>query len=314
MIIENRKPILIKRIFVGMIVLIFILVVGFSVWYFFIKANKVAIPGSNTDSFSNTISSNEESAAKKTEKKTLPEIEAENKFMSDKGECKKKFMGLENMTSEEIDKLQASIVDINVTNAKYYYTCQAIKNGNSKYCDAVKVDGSSYDFCQKGLVIYSEMIFPALRSNSCDQQISAACAKSGVTDCENVCQGLISNNSDACNQLKDIDGSPDKSTCLAINNKEIKACSSLKTADDQQTCNEMYYFIRAAKDNDPSLLNSIEDINGRAIFELYFNKNYRCEKLLVGFGDNACDRKYNYDYLQTLKSTATNSQVNNDNK
>ncbi|TRZ52251.1 hypothetical protein D4R99_03105 [bacterium] len=311
MIIIDRKKIIIKKIVIGVIVLLVLLAVGFAVWRFFIKAKKTATPASETASVSNTVSPNETNGTSNTGSPP-PQVQAENQFRLDLGECIKKFTGLENMTSQEVDKLKSDIVSINITKARDYYVCQAVKNDDSKYCDAVKADGESYTFCQNEYLQVSGMMFPALKSNSCDQQIIDVCKRTGGADCDIICQGLYLGNVDECNKLKD--GNPLKGACLAINQKDTSPCSALKSADDQGICQEEYYFIRAAKENNSSLLDSIENISERTIVKLFFDKNYRCEKILAGFGENACNKKYNIDYLQTLKNSAEASQGNDKNK
>lgn len=312
MIIIDRKAIIIKKIVIGTMVLIVLLAAGFAVWYFSKKANKPANLVDPTASVSNTVSLDQQMNNANNNGSPQPHVEAENKFKQERGECIKKFTGLENMNTEDVDKLKADMVNMDIMKARDYYTCQAVKNDDSKYCDAVKADGESYAFCQNEYLQVSGMMFPALKSNSCDQQIIDVCKRTGGAGCDIICQGLYLGNVDECNKLKD--GNPLKGACLAINQKDTSPCSALKSVDDQGICQEEYYFIRAAKENNPTLLDSIENISERTIVKLFFDKNYRCEKILAGFGENACNKKYNIDYLQTLKNAATGSQGNNENK
>lgn len=309
MIIIDREAAIKRKIIIGVIALVVLVAAGFAVWYFFIKTNKSAAPTNETPSATEGASPDETNGTVKTED-LLPEIEAENKFKQDRGECLKKFMGLENLTPEGIDKLQADIVGMGSTKTRDYYACRAIKNNDSTYCDVVNANKDDFNFCQSEFALFSGMLFPALKSNSCDQQMISACAKTGSPDCENVCQGYVLNNSEACNNLKDGIGSPLKSTCIAINNKDISVCSALKEVDDQKSCQEIYYFTTAAKENNLSGINNIDDPSFLVIANLYFNKNYNCEKLLAGFGDDACNNKYNSDYLQEQINSAKSSQGN----
>jgi hypothetical protein len=312
MIIEDRKPILIKRIAIGAAVVIVLLAIGFAGRLFFIKTDKTATPASETADFSNTISPNGTNGTEKKEGVQMSDFEIENKFKQELDGCINKFAGLDNMKTEEVEKLKVDIVSMNKMKARDYYVCQAVKNNDSKYCDALKDDGENYVFCQNEYTQVSGMKFPALKSNSCDQQIIDACRRSGSTDCEIICQGLFLGKIDECNKLKD--GNPLKSACLAISQKDISLCSSLKNKDDQGICQEGFYFVRAARENNPSLLDSIENLAERSIIMLYFDKNYRCEKILNGFGENACNIKYNNDYLQAMKKSLGGSQGNNEKK
>jgi hypothetical protein len=310
MTIIDKKALIIKRIFIGVTALIVLLAVGFAARYFFMKENKVKTPAGETTSISNV----EKNGTEKTGDSS-PENKIESKFMDEYGECKKKFAGLDNMKTEEVEKLKADIVDINAIGARDYYVCLAVKNDDSKYCDAMKDNRENYAFCQNEYDQVSGLMFPALRSSSCDQKIIDACKRTGgagSADCESICQGLYLGKVEECNKLKD--GSPLKSACLAINKKEISPCSTLKEIDDEKICEEEYYFIRAVKENNQLLLEKIENIGERAIANLYFDKNYRCEKILAGFGENACSMKYNFDYLQTMKKSAESSQENSNKK
>jgi hypothetical protein len=314
MIIIDRKAIITRRIVIGAIVLIMLIVVGFAVWTFFMT-NDVTTPASNPVNSSKVASPNGTNGTEKKEGVQLSDFELEEKLKQLIDECSKKFAGLENMTPQEVEKLKSDIVNINIEKARDYYVCQAVKNNNSKFCDALKADGENYAFCQNEYLQVSGMKFPALKSNSCDQQIIDACKKSGgseSSDCEIVCQGLFLGKIDECNKLKN--GNPLKSACLAIDQKDVNICSALKNEDDQGICQEEYYFVRAARENNPSLLDNIKNIAEHSITMLYFDKNYSCGKILAGFGENACKNKYNYDYLQEMKKTLGVSQGNNDKK
>lgn len=310
MVIIDRKKIIIKKIVIGAVVLIVLFAAGFAVWNFLIKAKKTAPPAKETSSVPSVSSSVEMNGTDKPAD-VPPEDEAGNKFSQERWDCIQKFSGLENMKTEEVQKLNADIVSLNSMGARNYYVCLAVKNDDSKYCDALKADGEGYAFCQNEYLQVSGMKFPALKSNSCDQKVIDACKKTGGTDadCQIICQGLYLGNIDECNKLED--GNSLKSACLAIDQKDINVCSALKNTDDQGICREEYYFVRAVKENNPSLLDNIENVDERTITNLYFDKNYKCERMLSGFGQNGCDRKYNIDYLQTLRNSAKDSQTNN---
>lgn len=278
-----------------MIILIALLAVGFASGLFFIKTDKTA------------TSTSEMNGTEKKESVQLPDSKVENKLEQEIDECIKKFSGLEDMKTEEVEKLNADIVSTNAMKARYYYVCQAVKNNDSKYCDALKADEKNYAFCQEEYIQLSGMTFPALKSNSCDKQIIDACKRSGSDDCETICQGLYLGKIDECNKLQD--GNPLKGACLAIDQKDINLCSALKSKNDRRTCQEEYYFVRAVKEDNPSLLDSIEDAAERFTVMLYFDKNHECEKILAGFGEDVC-KKYDLNYLNTLKGQIDEPQKN----
>lgn len=312
----GKGPIISKKNIIRMVVLVVFVAAIFGAWTYFKKKNNTAnvsssLKGDLSSSEAGAIPPPTEIAKKETAAK-MAVVEAENKFKQDLGECLGRFKNLEDMKTENVMNLKEDMVGINIMGTRDYYVCLAVKNDDSKYCDALKTDTDAFAFCQNEFLQVTGMMFPALKSNSCDQQVIDVCKRTGDSEsdnCEAVCQGLYLGNVDQCNKIGD--KSPLKSACLAINKKDIGLCSTLKDVDDENICEEEYYFITAAKENNPSLLDKIENAGERSVVKLYFDKNYKCEKILEGFGDNACNKKYNFDYLQEQEKAAGASQPDN---
>jgi hypothetical protein len=309
--IPDKRPEIIKRMIILIIILVVLGAIVFGVWFFY--KNKATSPKGDLSSIKvSTVPPATEVAKKETEAR-MAVVNVENDFISGLGECLNRFKNLEFMRTNEVAKLNEEMINADLMGTQDYHVCLAVKNNDVKNCDALKSNAKSYSFCQNEYDQTINMKFPALKSNSCDQQIIDACARSGGGDrsqCEIVCQGLYLGNIDECNKIED--GSPLKSACLSIIKKDVGICSDPKNANDKDgICEEEYYFVTAVKENKPSLLDNIKELNRRDLYELYFDNNYRCEKMLSVFGENACNTKYNADSLKKAQDAASNSQENN---
>lgn len=207
----------------------------------------------------------------------------------DRETCLSFFGGLENMSTDEVIAKEKDLIGMYVEKAASYNLCLAIKKNDKKYCDPLKVKPEKYQECLNNFVKYSEIIFPSLRANRCDPKLIDACKSTGEKNCESSCRGLVMKQLAECDNI--LNNPELKNACLSINKNDINLCNLSGNEDEGTTCQEIFYFFEAAKENNASLLENIKDIDFKAIAQLYFDPNYQCEKVLTGTSYNACGKK-----------------------
>jgi hypothetical protein len=238
------------------------------------------------------------------ENRSVSETEAE--FDQDRKACLEFFSGLENADTEAIKTKEKEIVEADIEKAKYYYFCLSLKNNNEQYCDALKSNEDAFKNCQQRFSFFSNFFFPALKTNSCDSKFIDACKNAGGSDCESSCRGLILKEAGECEKIAG--SAAVKSACLAINKKDDAIACNSSNEDDRKSCQELFYFLKAIRENNASYINKIEHAAFRPIAQLFFDSNSQCEKILAGFGENACNKKYTQDYLRELEGQAGQQQ------
>lgn len=232
-----------------------------------------------------------------------------DKFSPDLGGCLKYFSGLDKMPTEAVKLKEKEIVEMDIGKASGYYLCLSLKNNNIQYCDALNTNEDALKNCQNGFSEYARTIFPALKANRCDAEFIDACKNTGTINCESLCRGLILRDMAECNN-DDLSKDPlMKNMCLAINKDDVNICNSANE-DDRKNCQEVFYFFKAARENNVSYLDKIEDVNFRSIAQLYFDPKAQCEKILARFGEYACNERYSRQLLETPGSQTGEPQKN----
>jgi hypothetical protein len=211
--------------------------------------------------------------------------EIKNEFNKEKQDCLDRFK----TTQPE------NILAADVNQAISLITCQAIKNNNLSQCDLLKTNQSAFQQCQEMAAWHLKVIFPALRSRDCSAEIIKECEALKLENCQAICQGFILGNTESCNQIKTL--SLQGAMCLAITQKNISLCQSLQNQGDITDCQDIYYFIRAVKENQPPLLDNIKNGINFAIGKLFFNQTLLCEDLLTAFNEPYCSQTYSPEAL-----------------
>lgn len=213
-------------------------------------------------------------------------------FAKQKEGCQKFFEITKPENMLEIDGIQS----VN------FAICQAIKNNDISSCDLVKGDQAALTKCQTAAKNYLDFTFPIFREKSCSLD-NLSDAQKGM------CDAWLFGKAEGCDKA-DPAG---KTICLAVAKNDISVCNQL-SGDSQDGCKQVYYFVKAAKENKISYLDQLKSSAEAAISKLYFDRSQSCATLLAPEIGIYCEASYSDEHLKRLLDLAAEQRIYEANK
>jgi len=170
-----------------------------------------------------------------------------------------------------------------------YVLCESIKSKDINQCEKLKNLKNDYrqlyEKCRQGVGDYLYNILPMLETGECAQE--GEYYNDGFYE---ICRVFNGDNIDMCDGIQD---DILKQGCIALSKDSVAECETLpeepveedKFGEDgiEETigiCKDIFYMLKALKDNNKDYINYIESQDTVFYVELYYDNNNDCREMI----------------------------------